>query len=169
MVNPAPVFPNNLVDAVIACMTRYLGSTHTIVPRRLGVSESVDTIGVHAGTWRPVEGSILMGQTGDSRVGAEPTLNYYSVRVQNLRIDADETTGPDAFYVTTKKIRAILYRDPELHVALRSLTEELLGTIERMKKMEIVKQDYLDSLTNMGMYYLCTTEIVFETESTPLS
>ena len=161
-------FPNSFIAPIVTAMQTNVPNVD-VVARRLGASEGNDTIGVFPGTWRPMEGSMEIGRSGSSRLGVEPTLNFYSIKIQNLRIDADEIAGRAAHDLTSKLIRAILYRDDTLHVSLQSLTETTLGVIERPKKMEIVKQDYLDSLTNMGMYYLTTTEIVFTTESTPTS
>ncbi len=159
-------FPMSLVDPIMVSMRKHVPDNN-VVGRRLGMSEGTDTIGVFPASWRPEKESMLMGRAFEEQLSAEPTLNYYAVRVQNLRIDADEEAGRTAFGVTSKKIRAILYRDPALHVSLQSLSEEMFGVVERMKRFEIVKQDFLDAMTNMGAYFMCTTEIVFETETTP--
>lgn len=161
-------FPQSFVDPIIERLEYHLPD-HNVVPRSLGMSEGSDSIGVFPATWRPMEETVEMGARHQGRLGGEPTLNFYSVKVQNLRIDGDEEAGRAAFTITSKKIRAILYRDNELHVALRSLTDELLGVVERAKKMDVMKQDFLDSMAPMGTYFLCTTEIVFTTESTPTS
>ena len=161
-------FPMSLVTPIMESFERLLPE-HQVVARSLGLSEGTDTIGVFPSAWRPIENSTLMGMTLGNMASTEPSLGSYAIRIQNLRIDADEIIGREAFNNTCKKIKAILYRDPVLQLALRSLTEELLGTVERMKKFDIVKQDYLSSMTNMGMFYLGTTEVIFQTESTPTS
>jgi hypothetical protein len=159
-------FPSSFIGPIITALQSGVPNVD-VVARRLGANEGNDTIGVFPATWRPMEDSMEIGKFGTQRLGVEPTLNFYSVKIQNLRIDADEIAGRAAHDVTSKLIRAILYRDNTLHVTLQSLTESTLGVTERPKKMDIVKQDYLDTLTTMGMYFLTTTELVFTTESTP--
>lgn len=153
------LFPMRFIAPIIAALERGI-TGHTVVARSLGRGEAADTIGVFPATWQPTPNSMELGQY-------EPTLSIYLVRVQNLRIDADEIAGRAAFNNTSRKIRAILYRDTELRLALGELTEEIVGTTERVKKFDVTKQDYLSARAddNSGMMYLCTTDVVVQTET----
>lgn len=155
----ASLFPYTFVDIIVATLTDKMPD-HSVEGRSLGVSEGRDSIGVFPASWVPDMDAKEIGSI-------EPTLSRYVIRIQNLRIDADEIEGRRQFSASCRKIRAILYRDTALRVALGGLTEDILGSIERVKMYDVTKQDYLSSKNQYGeMMYLCTTEMVFVTETT---
>lgn len=153
----ASLFPMVFVDKIIAALDPRFPD-HIVAARSLGMSEGADAIGVFPSNWMPEFDSKEIGST-------EPTLSRYTIRIQNLRIDADELAGRAAFISTARMIRAILYRDPDLRLALGGLSEEIVGSTERVKIFDVTKQDYLSAKSGDVMMYLCTTEMVFVTET----
>jgi valyl-tRNA synthetase len=81
-------------------------------------------------------------------------------------VDPDEIIGRRMFNNTCRMIRAILYRDSTMRLALGGLSETIAGSTERVKMYDVTKQDYLSGRNTDGdMTYLCTTEMVFVTET----
>lgn len=154
----ADLFPMVFVDKIIEVLLPRFPN-HSVVARSLGLSEGADAIGVFPAEWRPELDSKEIGSI-------EPTFGRYIIRIQNLRIDADEIAGRASFVSTCRMIRAILYRDPALRLALGGLTEVIGDHTERVKIFDVTKQDYLSAKMGDVMTYLCTTEMVFVTETT---
>jgi len=153
-------FPMRFIPPIIEALQAGIPS-HQVVARSLGTSEGNDIIGVFPVQWAPELTSKEIGSR-------EPTLSHYTIRIQNLRIDADELVGRRLFNNTSRSIRAILYRDVALRLALGGLTETIAGSTERVKIFDVTKQDYLSARRgDFEMMYLCTTEMVFVTETTP--
>jgi hypothetical protein len=151
-------FPMRFIPPIVEALKRGIPS-HEVVERSLGPSEGNDIIGVFPAQWVPELDTKEMGST-------EPTMSRYTVRIQNLRIDADEIVGRRLFNNTSRMIRAILYRDAALRLALLGLQEVISQSTERVKIFDVTKQDYLSARnSDQQMMYLCTTEMVFVTET----
>ena len=84
----------------------------------------------------------------------------------NLLIHGDDIVGRREFAADCRSVRAILYRDEGLRVALGGLTEALFGSVERVMKYNLARQDFLASRLDIGFTYLCTTDVVIQTETT---
>lgn len=153
------LIPMRFIPPIIDALKRGIKG-HDVVARNLGSSEGEDVIGVFPANWSPDLGSKEIGNI-------EPTEARYVIRIQNMRIDADEIIGRAKFNNTCRAIRAILYRDPVLRLALGGLSETIAGSTERVKKYDVTKQDYLSGRLGDGnMTYFCTTEMVVTTETT---
>jgi hypothetical protein len=72
------------------------------------------------------------------------------------------------FAVDAKVLRAILYRDNQLVVALSSLTDEILGSRERYKRLGVRSQRFLTNELRGTMHYLSVTDLWVETETVEL-
>jgi hypothetical protein len=152
-------FPMDFVDPIVASMKNLMNSEILVEPRPLSALDS-NTIGVYPTTWLPAVDSHLIGQN-------EPTLNNYIVQIANVLVHGDDIEGRRLHGADCRSIRAILYRDDGLRVALLGLAEVLFGSVERVKKYNVQRQDFLASRLDIGFTFLCTTDLVIQTETTP--
>lgn len=152
-------FPYTFVDPIVDALRRNMNSEVLVEPRPLNPFDT-NSVGVYPVTWAPVADSELIGQV-------EPTLNNYLIQVANVLIHGDDIEGRRLHGADCRSIRAILYRDDALRVALGGLAEVLFGSVERVKKYNVTRQDFLASRLNVGFTYLCTTDMIIQTETTP--
>lgn len=97
----------------------------------------------------------------------EPTIQRYSYRAQVLIKHSNEVEGRALYSQDAKFLLAILYRDTELRLRLAAIQESLLGSLERFKKLGVVRQRYLNNEFQGTFIYLSTTDLWVETESVP--
>lgn len=158
--NPLPYFPTAFVDAVVSSLQANLPN-NIVLHRPLRSEDPGGVIGVWAENWVADEDSFVMGQN-------DPVVTRYLVRVRNLIKATDEEYGRGIFSVEAKAIRVILYRDPDLRVRLAGLQEEMMSTVERVKKYTVARQDYMSAQMSGAFNFLATTDVRIETETTLL-
>jgi hypothetical protein len=112
-------------------------------------------------TWTPDPETTLIGNR-------EPAINHYQIKLQNLVIHGDIQAAYTQMTNDQRKIRAILYRDATLSVALGAMQEDYLGSRERFKRLIVTRQSLLQGRRNFAMYFLCETDIQIDTETTKL-
>lgn len=119
MIDPTsnPVFPNNVVD-VLATVLPAIDADITIQKRPLRPSDPDYSMGIYGTLWTPVEDSY---EIGHQPFPIEATLNRYQIGVQTLVKDADTERGLAVSSILTNRIRAVVYRNAALRVALSSL------------------------------------------------
>lgn len=155
-------FPTNVIEVLHGRFTETFPD-HEIQDRPLRYTDPARSVGLYVSTWVPdEENSKQIGQV-------EPALSTYLVRVQNMIQAADEVDGRTMFTVDAKIVRAMLYRDPSLRVALGSLTEEMFGTIERLQRFGVRNQSFLNNELEGQFVFLATTDFWIETETTKLN
>jgi hypothetical protein len=154
-------FPENVIDALKPSFDAHL-TDHKFIPRPLRFTDPERSLGIYALQWNPEqEDSAQIGQM-------EPALARYQFRIQNLIKAADEVEGRGLYTASAKIVRAILYRDPALRVRLCELSEEVLGSVERVKRYGVRAQGYLNNELRSQFVYLATTDMWVETEVTQL-
>jgi hypothetical protein len=154
-------FPGNIVEEIETALQGGMPE-HNVVSRPIRRVDPNYTIGIFATDWLPDEQSI---QIGDQ---AEPVLNRYMLRIQNLVVSADAIAGREQFSSFSKSIRVILYRDPVLNVRLRSLTEVLILSKESVKRFGVTRQRFLNNELNGNWLFVAQTDLWVETEVTKI-
>lgn len=156
------MFPLPFVDAIADRFTTIL-TGYTVQTEPVDPLSSDKSVAVFPMSWTPEDGTVLIGGNG------EPTINHYHIRVQNLTIHGDIQVAYTQFTNDQRKIRAILYRDATLRVALAAMQETYLGSREGFKRMTVARQTTLPGRQRGAMYFLCETDIVIDTDTTPIS
>lgn len=150
-------FPLNIVDVLAARLEAVVeGLSTRPLKRPLRLSDPAVSLGVHAQDWHP-EGLQQIGQV-------EPTLGQYIIRVQTMVKHTNEEEGRALYTSMSKYVRILLYRDPQIRTQITVLSEDLLGTRERVQKFGVRQQRFLNNEFNSAMVYLGTTEFFVETE-----
>lgn len=159
-------FPNSITSTLmnnlarIENLTMLDNGTPTGVPaifaRPLRHTDPYVCIGVVATEWVPDE--LEIG-------GTEPTLSTYTIHIQAFAKHTDEQVGSLTHSLLTKSVRAMLYRDPALRVALGSLNESSLGITERAQRWGVRQQRYASNEIDGQFVFLSTTDFWLQTES----
>lgn len=136
-------------------------SDHYFAERMLRGTDPQLSVGATIISWQPEDSSAQISQI-------EPALGSYMVRIQNMVKHVDEEKGRKIHNVQNALIRAILYRDQSLRVSLIGVEEELEGSVERIKRMGVKRQEFLSNQVSGSFLYLCATEVYVETEVTLL-
>ena len=154
-------FPDNILDELQVTMAEYM-TEFAILRRPLRHTDPAQSLGIFAADWTPNQDTIQMGPQ------REPVVATYDLRIQLLIKATDEVTGRSMFGLSSKTLRAILYRDPDLVVRLTALTETILGTRETVKKFGVRRQRFLNNELQGRLMWLATTDLWLETESLKL-
>jgi len=154
------MFPLQFIDAIADALDALMVG-YTVQTEPLDSTSSDKSIAVFPMSWTPEVETMLIGQR-------EPAINHYQIRVQNLTIHGDVHDGYTQFTNDQRKIRAILYRDATLSVALAAMQEVYLGSTERFKRMHVARQMTLPARQRLAMYFLCETDVQVDTETTLL-
>lgn len=161
------VFPNNVVE-VLSLRFDNMDDEITVLRRPLRTTDPATSIGVWGTLWTPdPESSEIRGLGAGSPIPGpqEPTLGRYIVTIQAFIKDMEEERGLARHSVLSMWVRAILYRDNALRVALASLNAEVAGVQERMMRWGVTAQRYLNNeLGDNEWLYLSTVELWLETE-----
>lgn len=153
-------FPENIIDVLEARFKATMGD-HAIIRRPLRHADPARSVGMFVVNWVPDQNEAQIGQV-------EPVLANYFVRIQNMIKAGDEIEGRNLYGVDAKTVRAMLYRDPTLRVEFTGLTEEVLGTVERLQKYGIQTQSFMNNELQGQFVYLATTDLWIQTEITKL-
>jgi hypothetical protein len=150
------------VPPIAVAMERNLNADgeYTIFARPISPTDPSRSICIFPTDWAANPADKLIGGS------PEPYRSEYKIVIQNSLISGDPEGGRAMFSVDAKAIRAILYRDPDLHVALTSQVEVFMGSYERVQKVDVLRQEFMASRMNVGFMYLAKTEIVVTTETT---
>lgn len=118
------------------------------------------TIGVTSQDWEPNGGPEMRGRTNP-----DPTISRYIYAIQAFVKHSDVDEGLRLHAYLAKKIRVMLYRDPDLRVRLAALTEDDLGVHERTQRWGVRRQNYMSNEVDGTWLHLSTTEFYLETET----
>lgn len=154
---PPSGFPLNIVDVMVTRLSTIEGLKSEVIKRPLRLSDPAICVGVHAADWTPVAESKQIGQL-------EPAVGIHVVRVQNMVKHSNEVEGRALYTYISKLVRVMLYRDTTLISQISGLSEDLLGTRERVQKFGIRQQRYLNNEFRGAMVYLGSTDFFIETE-----
>jgi len=155
-------FPANVIDELLSTFTTYFPG-HSVVDKPLRYLDSSKSVGIFIVDLTPdQQNSSFIGQI-------EPAINRYTYRIQNMIKATNESEGRALFSLDAKTIKAILYRDDDLLLRLSQLTEDLLGTRERFKRIGLSRQSFLNNELAKGNFiYLAMTDIWIETDVSKL-
>lgn len=160
------VFPNNIVE-MLALRFDNVDEDITVLRRPLRTTDPAVSIGIWGTLWTPdPESNEIRGLGAGSIPGPqEPTLGRYIVTIQAFIKDMEEERGLAKHSVLSMMLRAILYRDVPLRVALAALEAEVSGVHERTMRWGVTAQRYLNNeLGDNEWLYLSTVELWLDTE-----
>lgn len=167
------VFPQNVVNVMaVACKDidpdvglpddpNYVEGLR-VFKRPLDIKDGTESIGVYSLGWSPDMSSKEMGY---ARSPVEPLIQNYTIIIQALVIESEETVGIAKHSVLSSKLRHMVYRDPALQVVLPTLTvtHGVGGPTESLKRWDITGQRFLNSELNSQFAYLSELELSIET------
>jgi len=159
---PLELFPMTFVPLIGDAIDRNLNTDneYSIFYRPISPTDPSRSVCIFPTDWSANPRDKLIGGS------LEPFQSEYKIAVQNSMIHGDIELGRSMFSVDTKAIRAILYRDADLHVALTSQVEVFMASSERVQKFDVLRQEFMASRMSVGFMYLAKTEIVITTETT---
>ena len=160
-VNPTAYFPARMINEIKVTLEQRMPS-FPVVLRPIRATDPSQTIGVWSDNWMPVANTHIIGQP-------EPQEANYLIKVANVVKSADEPNGRALFSLHAKMIRAILYRDADLRVRLNGLEELMLGSVERVQRYNVGRQNYVYTGTAASFVYLCVTDVTFNMSMTRTS
>lgn len=153
------VFPNNAANLIATRITDLYGPDLQVVKRPLRVSDLTQSVGVFPSDWYPDE-------TSWEFPSKQPTLQRYIIKIQSYAKDFDEERGIAVHSVIAKVMRSLLYVDVPLAIGLNALQVTMDGTIERIQRRGVNRQQYLSNEVAGEFLYLSTLEYYIETETT---
>lgn len=151
-------FPANITWAISLALEK-IPYVDNVERRPIRAADANLTAAVHVSDWMPRSDGYEIGQE-------EPVLTRYPFAVEYLvKGVGDEAELHNVHSVGSKYIRAMLYRDEALGLQLRSLSEVLMGTRERAKRIVINRQRFFANRLRTNMVYLSVLEGHVETET----
>lgn len=164
------VFPNNVVKCLKIVMPA-LGDDGelTVLARPLRPSDPNKSIGVYGTLWMPDERSYEMGHNnvlGQPSSPSEPTLATYQIGIQTLVKHSDTEAALAVGSVLNKRVRAVLYRNGPLQVALGSLYVEDSTSRESLKRWGVRSQRYFSNEIEGKFVFTSVLDFWIETEMT---
>jgi hypothetical protein len=122
------------------------------------------SIGMFLDTWTPTLTEKEMG-TGLR----QPVEGVYDIYVQNMiKTLGDEDQGRHTLSLDAAVILAILYRNPSLPLAFPKFEETFMGAVERVLKVDVVRQRYATRPGSTGSNFYAQTDVRLTTELTML-
>ena len=155
-------FPYNAIDK-IAERLDLIDPDVVLLKRPIKESDPVQAIGVFGTLWTPDEDTYEM--KGSPPGIHEPTLSSYIISIQVFIKDADQERGAAVHGTLSKIVRAMLYRDDALRVALRQLTAVAAGSTESTRRFGPRTTRYLTNELSGSWLYLSNIEFWLETET----
>lgn len=161
MIDPTAkaVFPNN----VVACLKIVLPGIDpdvTFYSRPLRPTDPNYAISAYGTLWQPNEESYEMGHSAPS----EATLNTYQIGIQTLVKDGDTERGLAVSSILTNRVRAVLYRNEPLRLALGSLYVQDATFRESMRRWGIRNQRFMSNDIEGTFVTISVLDLWIETE-----
>lgn len=149
-------FPYNAIAVLESASKIVIDPDVVCERRRLLVTDPDGSIGISPVSWNPVEHEI--GR-------AESSIQLYTIYIQTLIVDTDESRGLQTHSYFAKRMREMLVRHAPLHVALGSLeTTDPNGVRERTLRTLIGEQVFHNQEADGNFHYLSTLELRLETQ-----
>lgn len=148
-------FPANLVD-VISTFLADLPGVDQVQKRTVRQNDPNGTVGVIASSWVPT----------DQDIGSSEPRGSYSIFISTLKKIASEAEARHDSSLLVKSIRLLMYRDRDLQLALRGLTETSYGMTERVARVRVKQQRFLDDGGNTAFISVSVTQIDVDTDIT---
>jgi hypothetical protein len=154
-------FPNNIVS-LLEIRIALLDSDLAVVKRPLRNTDPNQAVGIFASNWVPNDDSKEMRGIAPM----QPTLSSYRIAIQAFIKDMDEERGLNTHAVLSRMLRAMVYTDQPLRVALATLTASLGSATERSQRWGISQQRFFSNELGGEWLYLSILEMWLETETT---
>lgn len=163
MIDPAVQsgFPNNVVDA-IAEVVPGIDPDVTVYRRPLRPTDPNYAVSVYGTMWTPDEESFEIGHASPG----EPTLQKYQIGIQTLVKDGDTVRALAQSTILASRIRAVLYRNADMRVALASLYVQDGASRESMKRWGINSQRFMSNDIEGKFVTISVLDLWIETETT---
>lgn len=151
------VFPTCIGDTIAEYITK-LNADFIVVRRPLRETDANGAISIQEQNWVPE--SYDIGPTVD------PATALYPIIIQTLIKHQDEQLGRALSSRLAKRLRAMLYRNDALRVALFALQETLDGTTEKVARIRVMGQSFMANDFGTPIFsYLTVTELAVYTET----
>lgn len=154
-------FPNNVIN-VVKDNLKLIDADVPVFKRPIQKGDPVQCIGITAASWIPDDSSNEMTGMG-GRHG--PTVSNYLIYVQLFVQDMDQERGYNVISQFTNIVRARLSMDPTLRVQLGSLQSDVMGYVERFKRLKITEINYVSNEIDGFFLFLTGIYIQVETET----
>ena len=148
----ATAFPQNIVE-LLAERLALVPGVRSVVTRDLDPGDGNGTVGVWASDWEPI----------DHEMPVPEPMGRYTFHIQTINKYAAVADGRAASSVLAKSIRVMLYRDPDLQVRLRQLSETSVGWRESGTRYGVSSQRYIDGQYLGEHLFLTISEAWLET------
>lgn len=161
MIDPASeaVFPYNFVRCLNIVLPG-IDEDVTVYNRPLRPTDPNYALGIYGTLWQPNEESYEMGHGAPS----EPTLSSYQVGVQTLTKDGDTERGLVTSSILANRVRAVLYRNEPLRLALGSLYVQDGNSRESMRRWGVRSQRYMSNDLEGTFVTISVLDLWIETE-----
>lgn len=155
--NPGDIFfPYNAIKVIENASVIVIDPNLELFRRRLLVTDPDGAVGIAPVSWNPVAHEV--GKV-------ESSMQLYTIYVQTLIVDADESRGLQTHSYFAKRMREMLVRHRPLHVALGSLeTVDGNGVRESLLRTTVGEQVFHNQETDGNFRYLSTLELRLETQ-----
>lgn len=152
------VFPMNVANMLALALSDIDPDTK-VLRRPLRTIDPSQSLSVVPVGWEPIEPeSRELGKQ-------EPTIQRYTIAVQAMIRDMDEIAGIARHSVLSSRVRHMLYRDPDLQLALPTVRVTIGATTETLKRHGLEGQQFMNNSSPQGGFvYLSTCEFWFETQ-----
>lgn len=159
-----PGFPNNVVE-ILANKYLMIEGLEYVLKRPLRPTDPDMCLGVFPLDWTP--GEFEIGGAVNFNIPVDPVTSTYQYAIQAFIKHADEEEGILKHTILSKIVRAMLYRDTALRVALAALNETSLGMKERTQRWGVGAQRFIQNDIQGKFVFLSTMDFWVETEVVP--
>jgi hypothetical protein len=146
-------FPVNIVDLI----KTHLGGMTEVKNTKdaeLTPTDPNGTVSIQVSSWRPV----------DHEIGVPEPMGKYEVMISTLTKNGNRDDGRRESAKLAKKIRVLLFRDPNFSVQLAQLNESSDGYAERVTRSRVVEQGFLDGDLSGQFAFVTLTQLDVSTE-----
>lgn len=155
-------FPTNIIDLLRTTLQARMPE-HRVLGRSLKLTDPSQSIGIYA--------DMRVPELESHEIGQEPeSLARWTFGVQNMIQSADEMLGKNSFAAYANIIRVLLYRDPVLHATIPTLTQNLLGYSETVRRWGVGRQQFAANVVGNSQTwaFVAQTEVWVQTQVTAL-
>lgn len=130
-------------------------SVDHVYKRNLWATCPSQTVLLQVLEWTPLE--FCIGHT----IGY-PSRSRYLISLQTFVKHTDAETGRELSQNLAESVRVMLHTDAILHTALKELSYDFSGVLERISKWKVLRQSFFEDEQQGIFGFLSNTEIEFE-------
>lgn len=151
------VWPTNAIRVFVEELAQ-MEDIEGAVDRPLDPNDANKSLGVWAEGWQAPRDAYQIGSNW-------PILGVYTFKIDLMVKGYDRAETQNTLSLLTKRLRAMLYRDEDLQVRLKQLSETAFGTTERFKVFRVTRQDFSSGQLGDTHIAASTTTLTVETEN----